>query len=160
MSAIRIAYWVGGAVLAVLIVMLLIGFLQNPVEARRADLERRLSELSPVEPEFDLGADAKFEEWQQSVAARARLWGPLIPPQKAEAAPPALQQMLAGVEPTRNTMGSGDSAKVQIRVDGKKDWYAKGQQVKGCTIAEITPNDILFTVTQDERVHGMRLPRK
>ena len=160
MKAKAYLYAAGWIALAVLVVLFIVGSVRNPARAARAAFERRLAESAPAGIDIDLGRDMNFELWQRTVSARGKLWSPLVPPQQAQAAPPALQQMLAGVEPTRNTMGSGAGLRIQIRVDGKKDWYAKGQQAKGCTIEEITENDVLFTLVQDGAKHGIRLPRK
>lgn len=157
---IRYAYAAGWLLLACMLALLIAGFVRNPVNAKRQQFERQLADATPEEIDIDLSVDPKFEAWQQSISARAKLWGPLVPPPKVDAPPPALQQMLAGVEPTRNTMGSGPTTRIQVRVDGKKDWFGVGQQVKGCTIEEITPTDVLFTVVQDNVKHGIRLERK
>lgn len=153
-------YGAGWIALAAMLVLLVVGAVRNPARAARAAFERRLADSAPTGIGLSLARDTNFDQWQRTVSGRANLWGPLVPPQKAQTPPPALQQMLAGVEPTRNTMGTGAGLRVQIRVDGKKDWYAKGQQAKGCTIEEITENDVLFTLVQDGAKHGIRLPRK
>lgn len=160
MTAKNYLYAAGWIALAAMLGLLAIGSVRNPTRAARSELERRLADAAPTGIDIGLSRDTNVGEWQRIVSGRANLWGPLVPPQKAVAPPPALQQMLAGVEPTRNTMGSGATLKIQIRVDGKKEWYAKGQQAKGCMIEEITDNDVLFTLLQDGAKHGIRLPRK
>jgi hypothetical protein len=146
--------------LAAMLVLLIVGFIRNPARAARIEFERTLAQSATDSVDINLARDPDFENWQRSISSRASLWGPLVPPQKAVAPAPKLQEMLQGVEPTRNTMGSGPSMRVQIRVDGKKEWFSKGQQAKGCTIEEITPNDVLFTLIQGSEKHGIRLPRK
>jgi hypothetical protein len=74
--------------------------------------------------------------------------------------PPDLAQVLAGVEPTRNTMGTGPTQKVQIRVDGARGWYAKGDQIKGCTIEEIAEAHVVFSTVHNGQKYGVPLPRR
>ncbi|MDZ4860308.1 MAG: hypothetical protein SGI88_15125 [Candidatus Hydrogenedentes bacterium] len=156
----RAAYAIAWGVLALCVVLFVAGLVRNPVKAKRQQFDQRIAEASPEELNLDFNAGAEFEQWQQNVSARPKLWQPLVPPPAVVAPPPALLQMLAGVEPTRNTMGSGDTIRVQIRVDGKKEWFSKGQSIKGCTLQEITDTEVLFTVVQQGQTHGIRLPRK
>lgn len=153
-------YAAGWAAIAILGVVLVVGFFRNPVRAERSKFDRTLADSASSDVGIDLSPDPDFTKWQRVVSSRADLWGPLVPPQKVAPPPPAMQAMLAGVEPTRNTMGSGENMRIQIRVDGKKEWFSKGQQVKGCTIEELTDADVLFTLVQDGAKHGIRLPRK
>ena len=150
----------GWIALAALAVLLVAGFVRNPTQAARKEFERQLAESAPSGIDINLESGPNLETWQRAVSGRAELWGPLVPPQKAEAPAPMLLEMLKGVEPTNRTLGSGSTQRIQIKVDGKKEYYGKGQQVKGCTIEEITANDVLFTLVQDGKVHGTRLPRK
>ncbi|HRK34030.1 MAG TPA: hypothetical protein PLJ47_05480 [Candidatus Hydrogenedentes bacterium] len=156
----RVAYGVGWAILGLCILLFIVGLVQNPVQARRQQFELALAEAPPLELNLDLNAGSEFEAWQQSVSGRPRLWQPLMEPPKIDAPPPELQKMLGGVEPTRNTMGSGDTLRIQIKVDGKREWFSKGHQVKGCTIQDINDNEVMFTVVQDGRTHGIRVPRR
>lgn len=154
------AYAAGWLALGVLAVLLVVGFVRNPTHALRRDFERQLAEDVPNEIDVDLARDPNFENWQRVVSSRANLWGPLVPPPKMEAPKPILAEILTGVEPTRNKIGSGEGVKVQIRVDGKKDFYARGDQIKGCTISEITDSDVMFTMVKDGLTHGIRLQRR
>lgn len=156
----RYAYAVGWALLGLCVVLFVMVLVRNPVQAKRQEFDRRMADQTVEDFDSKFASDPEFEQWQNSVTSRPKLWGPLMAPPQAVAAPPALQQMLAGVEPTRNKMGSGPTQKIQVSVDGKKNWYAKGDLIKGCTVEEITENDVLFTLQQDGRKHGMRLPRK
>ena len=156
----RYGYAAGWIALGVCVVLLMLGVVRNPVQGQRQQFAQRMAELTTPEFDSDFASDPEFEAWQKSVSTRPKLWGPLVAAPQAVAAPPALQEMLAGVEPTRNKLGSGESLKIQISVDGKKDWFTKGQQVKGCTLEEITEGDVLFTLVQGGQKHGMRLPRK
>ncbi len=156
----RYAYAAGWIALATLLALLIAGIVRNPTQAARKEFKRQLADSAPDAIDIKLDSDPNVENWGRSISSRANLWGPLVPPQKAEAPAPMLQEMLKGVEPTNRTLGSGDKQRIQIRVDGKNEYYSKGQQVKGCTIQEITPTDVLFTLAQDGQQYGIRLPRK
>ncbi|NUM56527.1 MAG: hypothetical protein HUU46_23085 [Candidatus Hydrogenedentes bacterium] len=160
MKYVSYAYVAAWIAIALCLVLFVAGFVRNPVLAERQRFERELAENAPTEIDISLERDPDFENWQRVVSSRANLWGPLVPPQKVEAPAPMLAEILAGVEPTRNKIGTGDSMKVQIRVDGKKDFYGKGDQIKGCTINEITDADVVFTLVKDGKTHGIRLQRR
>jgi hypothetical protein len=156
----RYAYIGAGGILAGLSLLLVVGMALNPVRERRALLERRVANASPPPLHFDFSTDPEFETWQRMVSAQPGLWRPLVAAPKVAPPPPLLEQMLAGVEPTPNEMGFGERLRVQIRVDGRKDWYSVGQQIKGCTIREITKDYIQFSVVQGGTEYRLNLPRR
>jgi hypothetical protein len=57
-------------------------------------------------------------------------------------------------------MGTGDAVKAQIIVDGVKAWYAGGQQIKGCTIKDITDGAVLFSLIQGGQEYNVSMPRR
>lgn len=156
----RYVYGAAAVILAGLLLLLALGMAMNPVRERRARLERRIANTSPPAVHFDFSTDPEFETWQRMISSQPGLWRPLVAAPKATAPPPLLEQMLAGVEPTPNEMGSGDRLRVQVRVDGRKDWYSVGQQIKGCTIREIAKDYIQFSVVQGGTEYRMNLPRR
>lgn len=154
------AYTAGWIALAAMAVFFVLGLVRNPTLAARKEIERQLADVANGEIDLSLASDAESAEWQRGISGRPNIWGPLVPPQKVEAPPPSLQDMLRGVEPTRNKIGSGAAMKVQIRVDGKKEYYGVGDQVKGCAIKEITDAHVLFTLVKDGKTYGIPLPRR
>ena len=154
------AYTAGWIALAAMAVLFVIGLVRNPTQAARKEIERQLAEAAESGVDLALEPDTESSEWQRSISGRPIIWGPLVPPQKVEAPPPSLADKLRGVEPTRNKIGSGPTLKVQIRVDGRKDYYGVGDQIKECTIKEITDAHVLFTLVHEGKTHGIPLPRK
>ena len=154
------AYAAGWFALAAMAVLFVVGLVRNPTQAARKEIERQLAEVAESEIDIAFAPDAKSGEWQRSISGHPNTWGPLVPPQKVEAPPPSLQDRLRGVEPTRNKIGAGATMKVQIRVDGKKEYYGVGEQIKGCTIKEIADAHVLFTLVHEGKTHGIPLPRR
>ncbi|MCC6490565.1 MAG: hypothetical protein IT364_23975 [Candidatus Hydrogenedentes bacterium] len=145
---------------AAMAALFVLGWANSPVQTRRSAMEAQLAQLVP--PDFTFGTDQspEYEAWQRAITSQPKLWEPLLKPQAAPPPPPNLAEALAGVVPTRNEVGSGANRKVQIQVEGRKDWYTVGQQVKGCAIREITDTAVLFTVIQGGQEYGIALPRR
>lgn len=156
----RVAAILAAGILAAIALLLVLGWVHSPVDAERVAFEKRLSQMDVPDWRFDDNQDPEFDAWQHAIAAQPRLWEPLLRPESKGAPPPVLANILAGVVPTRNEIGAGDSRKVQIQVDGVKDWYTKGQQIKGCTIKEITDATVLFSMAQGAQEFGIALPRR
>ena len=147
-------------VFAAMAVLFVLGWLNSPVQARRDAFEVQLAQMIPPDFQVNSGQNPEFEEWQRAIADQSKLWQPLFAPQAPPAPPPNLAEALAGVIPTKDEVGVGDGRKVLIQVDGRKDWYTVGQQVKGCAIREITEKTILFSVAQGGQEYGIELPRR
>ena len=156
----RVATILAAGILAAITLLFVLGWVHSPVVAERVAFDRRVGQIDVPNWQFDDNQDPEFGAWQHAIAAQPRLWEPLLRPEAKGAPPPDLANILAGVVPTRNEIGAGDSRKVQIQVEGVKDWYTKGQQIKGCTIKEITDATVLFSVAQGAQEFGIALPRR
>lgn len=156
----RYAGILGGGVLAGIAILIVLGIIKSPVKDKRQSFQYQLEQMIVPEIQFGDAENPEFDRWQMAIAAQPKLWEPLYKPQAQAAPPPNLAQQLNGVVPTRSGIGSGASQKVQITVDGQPNWYAVGDQIKGCVIKEITATTVLFTVTQSGQEYGIALPRR
>lgn len=156
----RAAYLVCSLVLAASLILLVLGSVRSPVAAERARFESELAAIQAPELDLEMEDAGAFEIWQRAIASNPRLWQPLTTAPARMLPPPDLAQVLAGVEPTRNTMGTGPTQKVQIRVDGARGWYTRGDQIKGCTIEEITDAHVVFSAVHNGQKYGIPLPRR
>ncbi|MCC6698049.1 MAG: hypothetical protein IT365_20675 [Candidatus Hydrogenedentes bacterium] len=156
----RVGYILIFGAFAAMAILFVLSWMNSPVETHRTALESQLDQLPPPDFQFNNAQNPEYEAWQRTIASQPKLWEPLLKPQAAPTPPPNLAEALAGVAPTRNEVGSGPTRKVQIQVDGRKEWYTTGQQVKGCAIREITDTAVLFTVVQDGQEYGIALPRR
>lgn len=151
----RIAFPVCVLILAALLALLAMGFYKSPVIEEKRRFAVELEELKP--PEYVLeGTEADSAAWRSTVTSRPDLWEPLVKAAVQAKPPPNLSTILAGVQPKRNKMAD----KIQIIVDGAKGWYGKGQQIKGCTIKEITDGGVLFSMMQDNQEYNVTIPRR
>lgn len=156
----RYATIIGGGILAAIVILIVLGILNSPIREMRKSFQYQLEQIVVPEMQFGDAENPEFDRWQMAIAAQPKLWEPLYKPQAQAAPPPNLAQQLNGVLPTRSGIGTGDSRKVQIQVDGQSNWYAVGDQIKGCVVKEISDTTVLFTVTQDGQEYGIALPRR
>jgi hypothetical protein len=156
----RYATILGAGVLAGIFVLFILGVLNSPVKADRDAFEYQLRSIAVPDLQFGDPESPEFDGWLQTIATRAKLWEPLFRPQAQGPPPPNLAQQLAGVFPSRNQIGSGETQKVEIQVDGRSGWYVVGQQIKGCEIKEFTDTVVLFSVAQGGLEYRIALPRR
>ncbi len=149
----------GMGIIGVLVILVLLELVNSPVGAMRKDVSKKLAEVRPPNQAAG-GGEPDYVAWQATIKGRPALWQPLVKAPARAAEAPNLSQRLAGVRPTRNKMGSKADLKVQIIVDGVKGWYGKGQQVKGCTIKDITDGAIMFSFSQGGQEYQVNVPRQ
>ncbi|MBX7256365.1 MAG: hypothetical protein K1Y02_08375 [Candidatus Hydrogenedentes bacterium] len=151
----RLALPVCVLVLVALLALLVLGFIKSPVAAERQRFAVQLEELEPPAYVAD-NTEADSAAWRNVVTSRTDMWAPLVKAAVQAAPPPNLSSMLAGVQPKRNKMAD----KIQIIVDGVKGWYGKGQQIKGCTIKDITDAGVVFSLSQAGQEYNVTIPRR
>ena len=145
----------GVLLLLALVALLVVGFYTRTVIAETTRVAGELEYLPPP-PYAPDSTEADSSAWRNDVTVRADVWEPLVAAAVQAAPPPNLSALLAGVQPKRNKMAD----KIQIIVDGKKDWYGQGQQIKGCTIKEITDASVLFSLLQGGQEYNVSIPRR
>jgi len=149
-----------GAV-ALSVVLLILAALQVVADPMREDRRWLKSELATIEPEnleFELSPELDYHQLESTIFDKDALWKELIPPPpppppppKAPPKPPPppnLGEKLKAHQPTRQQIGSGDSAKILFIVQGnKREYYSVGDVINGVTIKSVTPAEVLFSLT-------------
>lgn len=150
----------GGLVLAVIAGLIVRGLVANPMESRRAQLDKeRAKDLSEWAPEPESAVD--FIGFQRAIAAKPELWRALVPPPVRREAPPNLDQMLHGVVVTRQQIGSGTKTKILVKLPGnpRGEWKGVGDEVKGVTIKKIAKTNVVFSLRKSGKEYTKTLPR-
>lgn len=123
----------------------------NPAEARRADLA---AELSDLDTRADAGADKAqlwpFTEWQAAIHGNPKVWDGLVPPPKEErttatiSPAPGWDALLKGVKVLMS--GRGDMIKIIYpgsAPDG--DYVGVGAKINGCVLESFDRRTATFT---------------
>ena len=139
-------------------------YFDNPMDDRRAVLESALAKIEPEEEIWDTTVRTNFSELRRNISGNRRLWGELIlPPPKPP--PPKrtldLAKKLAGVMPTRQSFGIGDTLKVKIVAPAapKGAFYGVGDKVSGVKIFAITKDSIKFSQWFEGKEYKHSIPR-
>ena len=146
---------------------IVLGFVANPMEGVRADLNRELAQV-PAGMGGG-GAHNDFAALQNTLAARPTLWRELIPAPEAPKEdpvaapgpkPPDLAALLKDI-----SVGRGQIGESKIRLHTPKapkgEWVAVGTVINGCTLASFTSEKVTFTYPWKEgaRELSIALPR-
>jgi len=136
--------------------------MQNPIEAKQVDLEARLSEARVLEAAPPPPADIPYEELVSAVTSRTDLWRPIVdlPPPKEE--PPDWNEILKGVQFTRQVIGTGADIRIRARMspnDQAGQWVSVGTSIRGARVTEITDSAVVFSATKDGKEYTHRVPR-
>lgn len=143
------------------------GFLWNPSDAWRAELENRLAQMRPDDVRYVTTSDVNFPELQATIAEKPRLWRELVPPppppkrRPVPPKPPDLAKMLKNVGVTRTTVGRGEKARVLIKTaqNPRGSLQGIGDKVNGVEILRIERDSILFGVEENGKQYTFQMMR-
>lgn len=125
-------------------------FLDNPMDKRWEVLESHLAKIQPVEEKWEIADNTDFSELRINISGNNRLWEQLIlpppPPPPRPPSPPDLNKMLAGVKPTKQSFGAGDSLKLKIitKESPKGEFFSVGDAINKVKIIAIDKENITF----------------
>lgn len=135
----RLYYIAAAAILAGLAGLILLSFLNGPIEARRDALAFRLENARAGGSLVVAEEAVDYEDIQYAIAAKPNLWAPLTTPARAAAKPPELDKLLSGVTISRSTVGSGADVKIKVMTPENRagQWVVVGSKVRGLTVKSI-----------------------
>ncbi len=162
----RLVYLAGGLAVAAIAAFAALNFVTDPLEDRRTELQRRLDD-SMFQPRAEVGDGRAYVAWRGAVEARPALWQELVepppppppPPPKPEPCPD-LQQMLQGVEATRQQIGS--AVKLITPDNPRGEFFEVGDTVNGVTLEAVSRQRVTFTIPcpQQNKTVTYELPRE
>ena len=135
--------------------------LHNPVDDKRAWLDRQLTEPAKTPPGTGLRSTKAPADLRRAVAAKPKLWQQLVPPPPPEVAnneDPDLDHALEGVVPTYRRVGS----KVFIKTPEKPQGILKGvgDTINGLNVKEITSAEVVFSLMANGREYTKAVARQ
>ena len=155
------------AVSVLIAARILFGFIVNPMNGVRADLNRELTQV-PV----GMGSGGSHNDLvaiQNALAARPTLWRELIPAPEAppekpvEAVGPSAPDLAALLKDVSVGRGQIGDSKIRLHTPDapKGEWVAVGTVINGCTLASFTPEKVVFTYKWKEggKELSIALPR-
>jgi len=135
-------------------------FVADPLDARRLELAAELSEIKPVDVDFQ-PPDWDFDAWGRAIAEKPALWEELIepppPPAPPPPKPPDLAKMIAGVSASRQQIGK--KAKIITKNNARGEFMAVGDVVGGLTIKQITKTEVVLALKWKGKELTTSLPR-
>lgn len=143
--------------------------IDNPYAAREVKLRANLADVTAPEVTYVTTSDVDYQALQQEVLAKPALFRELIPPPPPPKAappppppPPDLAKMLEGViAGTATITKNGEpAAKIRTANDPRGEFKGVGDTVNGLTIKEITKEEVIFTLTANEKEYTHRLKRQ
>ena len=143
--------------------------IENPYSEREAKLRDDLSNVVAPEVTYVTTSDVDYRALQEEILAKPALFRELIPPPPppppAPPAPPPkpnLAKMLEGVIATKATITKNGqpAAKIRTAADPRGDFKGVGEVINGVTIKEITDEEVIFSLTANEKEYTHTLKRQ
>jgi hypothetical protein len=139
---------------------------RNPMQARKAALDERLSSVVPVTGDDIPQPDqAPLRLQRTAITDKKALWTELIAAPTAAPKPevnPDLKSNLKGITATRQQISSKDGISVKMLMnpqDKRGSWKAIGDTINGLTIRDVTPEAVIFSIKQNGKEYTVELPR-
>jgi len=150
----------GVAIVASLLVLMGYLLIANPMKERQQQLNRQIEAIQPIEVVFE-PPKWDFDKWQNSIAAKPKIWQDLVeappPPPPPPEKPPDLGALLKGVSPTRQQVGS--KIKIITGTDPKGVFMQVGDTINGLTIKSIEKTEIIFSLMWQGKELTTSLPK-
>ncbi len=140
---------------------------RNPMDARKSDLDTRLSRIVFVPEELAKPENAPLSVQRAAIVKKEAIWRPLVaaptaaPPPEAK---PDLLEKLKGVTASRrDQIRVGDSLKIKIHMnpeDKRGRWITVGDKVNGLVVMDIKEDTVVFSLDQGGKQFTAELPRR
>lgn len=146
-------------------VWIALNLVRNPMHLRQAKLDAEIESI-PVTPLFILSSSqTDYIEIQNIVRQKNVLWSQLIaPPQQATPKDPGpnFEQVLSGVSATSITMtiNGKPSAKITTPSSPRGTWVGVGDDIAGTKVVQITPQNIVVSMSKGQKEFKHNIPRK
>lgn len=145
----RVLNMAGIGILLMIGAALLLNLFNDPMAARRKDLERRLADIG-TEPDQNGIAPAESKGWDRTITEKRGVWQELIPPPPPPPPPPPeppkrpdLAQMLSGVRATRQQVGG--KAKFILPDNPRGVFLGEGEKINGVSIVSFSRTEVVFS---------------
>jgi len=157
---------VAGAWTVFCLATLVTHIVKNPMHARYANLESRLSGISYQPEDIESPAEIDDRILRDRVMAKSALWKDLVapppPPPKIEKGPD-LDALVKGIRPSARqqiTNAQGTYVKIQTEEDPSGKMYGVGDKLKDLTILEITGDEVIFQATIARKEYSIPVKRR
>lgn len=143
--------------------LVILNFVQSPMEAKQAWLHSELQRVpESASPDLIIGSNISYSTL---IAENSKVWKPIVDrPEKVvvvkKPEKPDINKLLEGVEVTRFKVG--DRIKIISKNNPDGGFYGIGEKVNGCVLTEFTRLDATFTYEWKEGKQTLKksLPRR
>ena len=126
-------------------------FLNNPVEAKRTELEEQLLDVSGAVPASARIEDFvwPFDQWRSTIQSKPKVWERLTPPPEIKrrvvrvAKAPAWATLLQGVKALKRQQG--DKPKIIHPGNTKGEYLPIGTKLKDCELVSYDREKVTFS---------------
>jgi len=139
---------------------------KNPMHARYAALESRLSAITYQPEDIETPAELDDRKLRDRIMTKAALWQDLVapppPPPKVEKGPD-LDALVKGIRPSAReqiTNAQGTFVKIRTEENPAGHMYGVGDKIKDLTILEITADEVVFQATIAKKDYTIPVKRR